>query len=531
MARRIRTVGNIEPELLQLIIDAGYDVEQHIDPLDIKATDIEGLAPTVLSDVGRHTARGIVKGLQRDVQATQRFFLIDPTRSEDVGESVESGQELWVLTEFTHTVSRTLAKSEIVDGAVRFLGNQVMASTAVHYWSSDDGKPTMERAAGFTNPQLKLLSEYLIKYVDPNSTGFRRGIDFRRSPDIKNPPFRVTAIVPILAKDELLGILTLALSPSLDLSMNTVKAMARQLGLSLHNGELLERTSKALESLKRVQQSMTQSEKLAAVGVLAAGIAHEINNPTSFIITNLTVLSEYIDDLLGYAKELEKRLSTDAEPEEEDVQAVRERFDIDYISNDLPALIERSQKGMLRIRDIVQDLKSFAHRDDSRADWVDVNHLITQVLKLAGAELRHRARVELDLRPVPNIFISSTRLLQVLLNLIINAYQAFGDRPPEKNVVWVGSTRDGDRLCLFVADNGCGIPQDRLDHIFEPFFTTKPIGTGTGLGLAISYEIIKKMGGKIRVSSTEGRGTRFEIEFNLSNEDDDGGLKWREETS
>ncbi|MCA9566123.1 MAG: hypothetical protein KC561_21655, partial [Myxococcales bacterium] len=159
--------------------------------------------------------------------------------------------------------------------------------------------------------------------------------------------------------------------------------------------------------------------------------------------------------------------------------------------------------------------------------WVDINQLVTQVLKLAGAELRHRAKVELDLRPVPLLKLEANRLTQVLLNLIINAYQAFGERAQSENMLWAGSARDGNTVRLYVADNGPGIPKETQERIWEPFYTTKPVGVGTGLGLAICYDIVQGIGGDIAVESTVGRGTRFTVSFPLKTATRPG-LEWQE---
>ena len=367
--------------------------------------------------------------------------------------------------------------------------------------------------------------------MHPDNVPFRQGLRFGERPGEHRPPINVHAVVPILAKDALMGVLSVCFGQSVQLSNDTLKAMGRQLALSLLNGELIQRSEQTLASLRIAQQSMSQSEKLAAVGMLAAGIAHEINNPASFIITNLTMLSEYIDDILLYADDLAELHEGTAGVVADGMKALQEVHDIEYLRKDTPDLIARCLKGMQRIRDIVRDLRSFAHKGTGEAEWVDINQLIAQVLKLAGAELRHRAKVELDLRPVPNIRVESTRLLQVLLNLIINAYQSFADRDRSENTVWVGSAREGGAVRIFVADNGSGIPDEVQDRIFEPFFTTKPVGTGTGLGLAISYDLVKTMGGQIVLESQAGRGTRFTIELSLRESEQDTGLEWRDATT
>jgi signal transduction histidine kinase len=510
MAPVVKVVGPIDPVLIGVLEAAGYTI-RHFDDGQVSAEELEGLETVLLADVGRHTSQAIAEGLRRDNQATQRFFLRDPVRIEPSAGSSE--QELRALTEFTQAVTRSLARSEIVDAAIRFLNRVVgVPAVALHFWSEANGV-VLGRSTGFDDEELARLQGFLSEIVNPSDLAFRQGIRFDGEQARWVAPTELDAIIPMLAKDELMGVLSVRLGPSLTLSTATLKAMTRQIGLSLHNGELLERAEEALASVKRAHESMTQSEKLAAVGLLAAGIAHEINNPASFIITNLTVLTEYMEQLLAYGLKIESEIETRGDLDFERIIELRKIYDIQYLREDTPDLINRCLKGMHRIRHIVQDLRSFAHRGSGEEESVDVNEIIAQVLKLAGAELRHRARVELDLRPVPEVTLESTRLLQVLLNLIINAYQSFGDRPRSKNAVWVGSSSDNGVLQIYVADNGCGMSKETVARIFEPFFTTKEVGVGTGLGLAVSYEYVRAMRGQILVESTPGRGSRFTIEL------------------
>lgn len=522
----IKIVGSIDPALAAILRETGFELEMLL-PLDVSAENIESDDPVLLADVGRYTGRALVRGIQRDTQATQRLFLWELEGADDTG----ANQELQALIDFTQAVTRTLATSEVADAAVRFLQREVGAlGAAIHYWSAESGL-RLARSAGFEASQLEALSEYLAEQVDPENVPFRQGLQFGEEPGQLQAPISLDVVVPILAKDALLGALSVRFSPHIRLSVDVLKAMGRHLALSLLNGDLLNRSEEALASLRIAQQSMSQSEKLAAVGMLAAGIAHEINNPASFIITNLTMLGEYVDDILLYSDELAELFKAAQGANLTKLSALAEVHDLDYLRKDTPDLIARCLKGMHRIRDIVRELRSFAHKGSGQAEWVDINQLIAQVLKLAGAELRHRANIELDLRPVPNVKVESTRLLQVLLNLIINAYQALGDRARSENSVKVGTQADGQNVSITVADNGEGIPDDVRDRIFEPFFTTKPVGTGTGLGLAISYDLVVTMGGQITCDSQLGRGTRFTVQLPLrTDRDDASGIEWRDST-
>jgi signal transduction histidine kinase len=520
----IKTVGLVPDDLLQLFEAAGYRLKAYPDAIRVTTDQIEGPEPLLLADIGVHTAYGIVRGLQQDIPATQRFFVWDLDDKD--ANAAATYRELRILIDFSQAINRSLARTETADAAVRFLAREAGAeAVAVHYWSPEVGVE-LGRAAGFDRGHLTKLGAMLAEVVRPDNLAFRKGVTFADSPRSPKPAVPLSAIVPIVAKDELIGALSLRTSPREPISVETLKAMGRLAGVSMHNALLLERSEAHRQSLRAAEQSVTQAEKLAAVGMLAAGIAHEINNPASYIITNLTMLEEYVADLLGFADAVGRRLVEVAPESAEWLARERSARDVDYLTGDVPELIGRCLGGMARIREIVQDLRTFSHRGTGEAEWVDANQAISQVLKLAGPELRHRARVELDLRPVPLVRLESNRLVQVLLNLIINAYQAFGDRPRIENAVWVSSAWLKDSIRLVVSDNGPGVPEEARDRIFEPFYTTKPVGSGTGLGLAISYEIVKSLGGELRLELEPGRGAVFAVELALRSDERPDGLEW-----
>jgi signal transduction histidine kinase/ActR/RegA family two-component response regulator len=239
-----------------------------------------------------------------------------------------------------------------------------------------------------------------------------------------------------------------------------------------------------------------QAEKLASIGLLAAGVAHEINNPAAFVLAN-------IEALAGHLRLLEERLreaGTDT--------ASRGLSDLLFEAN---VILQESKEGMARIHRIVRDLGSFSHTDDETNGPMNVNLAIDSALGMLRNELKYRARVERELSAKRLVRASAPRLGQVFLNLILNAAQALDEAEAKRNVVTVRSYDDGPEVVVEVADNGPGIAAETLPRIFESFFTTKPRGMGTGLGLPISLGIVRTLGGEIVVDSRPGAGATFRV--------------------
>ncbi len=248
-----------------------------------------------------------------------------------------------------------------------------------------------------------------------------------------------------------------------------------------------------LTEKRRLEQQSIQNDRLVSMGALAAGIAHEINNPTSYVLSNLTYLQEWRDELereLGAVPGLPSRLG-------ETLAEVKE-------------VLAECMVGGQRIRDIVRDMRFFSHTAGEELAPVDIHSCLDVVLRMAHNELKHTARLERHYaEALPPVSASEGRLSQVFLNLIINAAQAMRSGGTERNVLRVRTAVEGERVRIDISDTGHGIPPEVLPRIFEPFFTTKPAGAGTGLGLSISQSIIQKMGGELGVSSEPGRGTTF----------------------
>lgn len=279
-----------------------------------------------------------------------------------------------------------------------------------------------------------------------------------------------------------------------------------------------EELNEALSSLRRSQSQLLQSDKLASIGQLAAGVAHEINNPIGFISSNLNSLGEYAKSLksvLAVYGELLGACDVGVEEMKSQVAKVRQaetEFDIGYILSDLGTLIAESIDGANRVRQIVADLRDFSHVDNPDVSEANVNDLMDKTINVVWNELKYKTEVVREYGQVPMIPCHGGKLGQVFLNLLINASQAIKDR----GIITVRSGQESNCVWVEVEDTGCGIPQEHLKSIFDPFFTTKEVGKGTGLGLHLAHTIVEAHGGRIVVRSDVGKGTTFRVYLSIT---------------
>lgn len=268
---------------------------------------------------------------------------------------------------------------------------------------------------------------------------------------------------------------------------------------------------KAYSELKEAQLQIFQQEKMASIGQLAAGVAHEINNPMGFISSNLSTLNKYIDRLSEFIAAGDQSLTACAgSAEAEKLNAVRKRLKIDYVMEDSRQLIAESQDGAGRVRRIVQDLKSFSRVDQAESALINLNEALDTTINIAWNEIKYVATLNREFGDIPMVKCFPQQLNQVFLNLLVNAAHAIGEN---QGTITVKTWSEDEHVFVSVDDSGCGIPDDIRQRIFEPFFTTKEVGKGTGLGLSISYDIIRKHGGEITVESEVGRGTSFIVKL------------------
>jgi len=263
--------------------------------------------------------------------------------------------------------------------------------------------------------------------------------------------------------------------------------------------------------LSAAHDQLVQSEKLASIGQLAAGVAHEINNPIGYIFSNFTTLERYLCQLFQMleAYEAAEPLLTDTNKAQA-LRSLREQIELDYLKEDIPNLMKESREGISRVRKIVSDLKDFSRPGASQEwVWTNLHRGIDSTLNIVSNELKYKADVVLDLGQLPEVECLPSEINQVLLNLLVNASHAIHQ---ERGTITVRTGHDqADTVWLEVEDDGCGIAKEHLGRIFDPFFTTKPVGQGTGLGLSLSYGIIQKHDGRIDVRSEPGRGTCFRV--------------------
>lgn len=275
--------------------------------------------------------------------------------------------------------------------------------------------------------------------------------------------------------------------------------------------EALSRLKSQNEFIEKARHQAMHSEKMAAIGQLAAGVAHEINNPIGFIASNLNTARDYWDSLHGYLQRLET-----ANP---DVAALyRKRFSIDLIEEDGTRLIEECLEGTARVTTIVRNLKEFVHHGERLVAEIDVHQLIDRTVSIAVSPYKHKVSIVREYRGPRQWRCNPQELGQVVLNLVVNAAQAI-ERTGE---IRLRTALDDDRFCIDIEDTGAGIPDEILGKIFEPFFTTKEVGLGTGLGLSTCFHLIKQIGGDIHVRSAVGEGTVFRVSLPLLAEASDG---------
>ena len=262
--------------------------------------------------------------------------------------------------------------------------------------------------------------------------------------------------------------------------------------------------------LEQTRQQLLQAEKMAAIGQLAAGVAHEINNPTGYVLSNLSTLQKYLKDLLTLLDAYEQCERTIGEEEAgrlQQIRALKKSLDIDYIKHDVIDLLRESSEGMNRVRKIVKDLKDFSHADSGEWEWSDLRANIESTLNVVWNELKYRTEVVKEFGEVPQIYCIASQINQVIMNLLTNAVQAI----PQRGTITIRTAREGDDVWFSVSDTGAGIAPENLQRIFDPFFTTKPVGQGTGLGLSLSFGIVQRHGGRIEVESGSGKGTTFRV--------------------
>ncbi len=288
--------------------------------------------------------------------------------------------------------------------------------------------------------------------------------------------------------------------------VNMVSIVIENTRLHLEQTARIRALSDLNKTLEETRNQLLQSEKMASIGQLAAGVAHEINNPIGFVHSNLGSLEKYLLDLFAVLEGYEQVLGGAAK--QADLEALKKKVDVAYLKEDIPALLNESRDGISRVKKIVQNLKDFSRIDTSdEPQWANLHTGIDSTLNIVMNEIKYKAEVKKSYGDLPDIQCMPSEINQVFMNLLVNAAQAI----EERGVITIGTGRAEDQVWVEIADSGKGIAEEHLNRIFDPFFTTKPVGKGTGLGLSLSYGIVQKHHGRIDVNSEVGKGTTFRV--------------------
>ncbi|KAA3653603.1 MAG: PAS domain S-box protein [Proteobacteria bacterium] len=340
------------------------------------------------------------------------------------------------------------------------------------------------------------IEGYFRRSLNGEATSYQR--PFRR-PD-GSPGYLQVSTTPHRAPSgEVIGLFSLGL--------DVTGIMRAEAALKERNTEL----EAANRALATTHQQLVQTEKLASIGQLAAGVAHEINNPVGFVSANLSTLGTYVGHLLALVDAGERGLR-DGLPADSPAlaafEAARAAADLDFLREDVVALLGESRDGLDRVRRIVQDLRDFS-RAGSHEQWqpASLEAGLDATANIALTDMKHRVTVCKAYSGIPDIECLPSQLNQVFLNLIVNAGHAIADT----GTITLRTGHSADGVWVEVSDTGCGIAPEHVGRLFDPFFTTKPVGQGTGLGLALSYGIVEKHGGNITVRSTPGEGATFRV--------------------
>ena len=357
-------------------------------------------------------------------------------------------------------------------------------------------------------------------------------------PELKNQ--QIDIAIPIKRSNKLYALMILGKSENkqeyLSEDLNVLGILANQTAIAIENNIYIEETKnlikkvteaevqkkyvkeleeknqslqKLYRTLQETQSQLIQSEKMASLGQLVAGVAHELNNPISFIYANMKELENYINAIEEILKLLLSNINKSDLQEKlrSTVSRLEEKYDLEFIQKDIHSLINESVEGGRRVKEVVQNLRNFSRLDEGDIKPVDIHEGLNSTLLLLNNEIKNRIEIIKDYGELPKVECHPGHINQVFMNLLLNSIQAI----EAEGKIWISSKTDNGQVEIIIKDSGKGIPQNIKDKIFDPFFTTKPVGKGTGLGLNICYNIIKNHHGEIYVESEEGEGTTFHI--------------------
>lgn len=475
--------------------------------LDEKTRELSTSMSLIQSQFEELTARSILLDLQISISSfTQKQLSLTQALQKFISVLGEAESAPYVLVYLCNRATQSLRMIDI-------------------HWPPELPQEILERETGKKQPKDEVIAEKVVRKGklicwsgDDQSTPARSGTF--KSLDIDG-----CYAFPIHRFGEIIAVIEVGVrdwSKLHNSMIEHVESVSIQLTVALERRQAQKETEKhinslkqALENLKETQEQLVHSEKMASLGVLAAGVAHEINNPVGFVMSNIDTLAEYTDvfsKLIKMYQPLAYSSSKNVSLREE-ILAYEKDENLSFILDDIKPMLSDAVNGMERVRDIVSNLKSFARADDSIQQEADINQCINNAIKLVWNEVKYDTKIDKRLGNIPKLICQPGQIEQVLINLIVNAHQAC-----EKNgEIIITSEQVENEVLVSVTDNGCGIFSDELNKVFDPFYTTKPINEGTGLGLSISYGIIEKHGGRIKVKSEPGKGTTFKIFLPLTN--------------
>lgn len=385
-----------------------------------------------------------------------------------------------------------------------------------------------DAAVGSTLPVASGIMGWVARHGEPLLLNGDLASDPRFRPQarkVKSAP-KSALCWPLIVEEQTIGVISInrgaSQPPFVMDDLRRGFAAIRFVSVAVENARLHVRSARYVRELRELltrfeeaKSHLMQTEKMASLGQLAAGIAHEINNPISYIGSNLNALHDYVEDLLrilGAYESVEQSLA--GEPGlHAAVEASRAGIDIPYLKADVRALIDESMEGVGRVRKIVQGLRDFSRVNRMEWEWADLHAGIDSTLNIVYNELKYKADIVKAYGELPLVQCMLSQLNQVFMNVLVNAAQAIDKR----GVITIRTgTLGKDWVWVEVSDTGSGIAHENRWRIFEPFYTTKSVGKGTGLGLSVSYGIIEKHGGRIELESEPGHGSTFRISLPVS---------------
>jgi signal transduction histidine kinase len=581
----VAVVGHISLYQLNRISDPlSDDIPESVESIR-KTTYLDGLAQFVryYDEVLTQSARNYA--FTRDEKWQRRYREIEPELESAISKAIEQGKQQ--DSEFFSTVNKVRHTIAEIESKAIELVNRRQPDEAVRMLES---RGYWEQKTVFENELDDYISRRGIQY-DQAVSSSSKAIDLatKRAQKLIKTSERLVLIFGVIAVVLSVGS-GLLISRSIYVPLFELKAAADEIGrgnmdtpievksndevgqlaesfrkmvidlqktttsMDNLNQEILERKKaeeslrlacadleKANKELKEMQSQLVQSEKLASIGQLAAGVAHEMNTPVGFVASNFETLENYMEKILElfrmYGELLGRAEGSDnAELLEiaAKIEAAWKNMKIDFILDDLPVLFTDSKEGIGRVTSIVQNLRDFSRIEQpENFDTYNINDGIKATLIVAQNEIKYDAAVEKELSEVPDIVCNTGQINQVLLNIIMNAVQAIkSEEREDKGKITIRTYATADDVVCEISDDGPGIEADKLQKIFDPFFTTKPVGMGTGLGLSISYDIIViKHKGMLLVDNSVGKGTKFTIKLPINKKEEKDDLEEKRDSS